>query len=284
MRLITYILVFCLSSAIAQQKIDISTHQYAQKDTASLSLDIYKLASNNALPKACLIYIHGGHFKNGSRKGKTIEHFCGKMVDSNLVVISIDYRLALKHEKNPGPFRVKPLKNAIEIASEDLQSATNWIIGNSAQMQIDTNKVFIMGSSAGAITVLHTDWYKSNKQAHILSSNFKYAGVVACAGAILTFTGKPIYADPPAPTIFFHGTKDRVVFYNKLRIFNRGFYGSATLAKIFEKNEHPYILYSYHKAGHQIAMKPMRKNISEIKSFIRQQITGNGIEAKQIVF
>jgi len=103
---------------------------------------------------------------------------------------------------------------------------------------MDPDCIMISGSSAGAVTVLQADYYLNNKMHsyEILPAGFQYAGVLSFAGAIFSHQGTPDYKEKPAPTLFLHGDKDKVVFYNKLRLFRRGMFGSKPLAKRFKKN------------------------------------------------
>jgi predicted esterase len=197
------------------------------------------------------------------------------MSDHGFVTAAISYRLGLKGEKNIGPLNVKPLKNAIRMAVEDLYSATVFLAQNSLKYSIDPGKIILCGSSAGAVTVLQADYELANANAiaSVLPGGFRYAGVIAFAGAILSFEGKPDYRkQTPAPTMFFHGTDDKVVFYNKMQLFNKGLFGTNALVKRFEKFNYPYYVYRYRDMGHEIAEVPMTRNVMEILAFINDYV------------
>ncbi|MEJ2162866.1 MAG: hypothetical protein P8X60_05980, partial [Robiginitalea sp.] len=155
-----------------------------------------------------------------------------------------------------------------------LYQATGFLISKADELRIDPKTIIVSGSSAGAITSLHADWYKRNK--HTLSQSlpegFQYSGVVSFAGAIFSTSGKPSYEISPAPTLFFHGTADKTVPYNKRQLFNKGFFGSNYLARVFSKKDYLYYLVSQEGAGHEIAVTPMNERLLEVLQFIQTAV------------
>jgi len=247
---------------------------YAQKDTCTLKMDVYY--PENVQPNTpCIIFVFGGGFLMGSKSYDSNVAFCRAMSDQGFVTVAIDYRLGLVGVKNISPTNVKPLEKAIRMAVEDLYSATDFLIKNKEDYNVDAKKIILCGSSAGAITVLQADYELANRNeiAAALPVDFHYAGVISFAGAILTHEWKPDYRKhSPAPTMFFHGTDDKVVFYDKLQVLRLGFFGTNALVKRFEKFNYPYYAYRYRDMGHEIAEVPMTKNITEIVSFINDYV------------
>ncbi len=114
-----------------------------------------------------------------------------------------------------------------------------------------------MGSSAGAITALQTDYSLCNGylNSHLLPDSFRLAGVISYAGAIFSTHGAPKYKlHEPAPTLLCHGDVDKLVIYNKTALFNIGFFGSNSIAKQFKKNGYGYYIRRYTGLGHQVAI------------------------------
>ena len=141
---------------------------------------------------------------------------------------TIDYRLGLKDVKKMGIAQVDVLENAINMAVEDLCAATRYLVDNAEALGIDPRKLILCGSSAGAITVLQTEWAHSNGAActQALPSDFRYAGVVSFAGAVLSRSGAIRYGREPAPTLFLHGTADKIVEYKHIHLLRNHFDGS----------------------------------------------------------
>lgn len=245
------------------------TFTFVTRDTSALKLDVY---THPSIPKnsPCIIFVFGGGFFTGSRDQEFYNRYFNAMVGNKCVVVSISYRLGLKGAKKLSKFNVTPLRNAIGMAVEDLFDATNWVIKNAAKIGVDPAQIILSGSSAGAITVLQGDFEKRNSTplGKHLPEDFQYAGVIAFAGAILSFDGKLKYKIPPAPTMMFHGTEDKLVYYNRIKFFNRSFNGSNYIASVFKKNDYPYYFYRVEKMGHEVSASPLHENLKDIAWFV----------------
>ena len=252
----------------------VETYKFAERDTCSLWMDVYQPTSE-LRKDICVLYVFGGGFIAGSRTKPDNVLFFKEMVARGYTVVAIDYRLGLKGVKL-GPFNLKPGFQAPVIATEDLISATEYIINHKEKLHINPERIAIVGSSAGAITVLHTDHELANRTGMVknLPVNFRYAAVVSFAGAILSTKGRPKYASQPAPTLFYHGTKDKIVVYNKFSIFRKGMYGTKSLVKVFEKNNYPYMVVRYVDMKHQVATFTRFEAQDQICDFIDSVVAG----------
>lgn len=270
-RLCTLLLAIFISITCFSQEITKETFLYAEKGGQELKLDIYrdKTASEGMQP--CLIFVFGGGFKTGSRDYEVYNKYFNHFASRGFVVVSIDYRLGMKDNGAPGVFDTKPLQNAIGLAVSDLYSATAFLLGRAGELGIDPARILISGSSAGAITVLQADYHLSNLHdiAAELPRDFRYAGVISFAGGVFSKEGVPDYERGPAPTLFFHGSADKLVPYKQTRFMNLGMFGSHALAKAFRKKGYTYAFYSLKDVGHEAAEFPMSEMIPETESFIR---------------
>lgn len=273
--LISLLFFFSIFSASAQ--IAKSTHVFAVKDGQELKLDIYSLDSDFNTKQPCLIFVFGGGFKEGTRDAEYYSNYFQYFAERGFKVVSIDYRLGMKNQKVPGVFNYKPLLNSIGIAVADLYSATEFLLEHADYLNIDTSKIIISGSSAGALTVLQADYEKRNQKelASVLPQSFQYAGVISFAGAVFSKEGKPSYKITPAPTLFFHGSGDNLVPYKQIRVFRLGLFGSKSLAKQFRKKGYPYVFYSMDNVGHEAASYPMKEFLPEIEYFIQNLVLNN---------
>lgn len=273
---IVCMLFLCLAGfmpvAVGQQA---DSYQFADRDTCSLWLDVYQ-PTDSVRKDICMLYVFGGGFIKGSRTASDNVLFFKEMVSRGYTVVAIDYRLGLKGVKL-GPFNLKPIFQAPKAASEDLISATEFLINNREKLRINPQKIVLVGSSAGAITVLHTDYELSNRTAMVrsLPADFRYAAVVSFAGAILSAKGRPKYASSPAPTLFYHGTKDKIVIYNKISIFGKGMYGSSSLAKLFKKKSFPFMIVRYKGIKHKVATFTRFEAQDQICDFVDRVVNGN---------
>ena len=260
-----------IAQVLPQDSISKHTFIYAVKDSIQLGLDAYSEATNAGdSARPCVIFAFGGAFVGGRRDDTNYIKYFHTLATHNYTVLSISYRLGLKGVSHLSKFNIAPLRRAIDMAVEDVYTATAWAINHAALLRIDTASIILCGSSSGAITALEADFYKRNDKpiANTLPANFEYAGVVAFAGAILSYDGRLKYQLPPAPTLLFHGTADKIVLYDKVRFFNKGFYGSSSIAGTFSKNNYPFFIYREKGLGHEVAVLPMYKNIPEILSFL----------------
>lgn len=253
-RIIFFTLVFIVASLTPTVTGQANSYRFAQRDTSSLWLDVYQPQTENK-KDICVIYIFGGGFVQGSKTQKDNVSFFNYLAEKGYTVAAIDYRLGLKGVRKVGPFHPKPAFKAVRMATEDLLSATSYIIKHHDALGIDPKRIVLIGSSAGAITALQADYELCNRSepAKVLPENFRYAAVVSLAGAIFSTKGTPRYAAPPAPTLFMHGTKDKIVVYNKIKIFKLGMFGTKAMVKIFEKKDYPFMAIRFEGLKHEVA-------------------------------
>jgi predicted esterase len=256
------------------------TYRFAVKDGTELFLDEYpasagSVTSVDGKAKPAIVFVFGGGFFSGQRSAKSYLKWFKMLNDEGYTLLTIDYRLGLKGVKTKGGLgSVKQFYHAVTIASEDLFSAVKYIIDNAATLDVDPDNLVISGSSAGAMTVLQSDWLLSNgKATEALPEGFRFAGVMSFSGAILSREGMPGYSQTPSPTAFFHGTADKVVNYKKMKVFNWAFAGSDKLVKIFKKNGYTYNIYRYQDHTHEIA-DAMAETFADQIRFLETNVTG----------
>ena len=268
-----YAIVFWLVSVLPIARAqETDTYKFADRDTCSLWLDVYQPA-DSVRKDICVMYVFGGGFVKGSRTKEDNVRFFKDMVSRGYTVVAIDYRLGLKNVKFR-LFDLRPFFRAPEIASEDLISATEFVIHNQEKLRVDPRRIVLIGSSAGAITVLQADHELANRTPMVscLPSDFRYAAVVSLSGAILSAHGRPKYNTLPAPTLFYHGTKDKIVMYRKLSIFGKGIYGSSSLVKVFKKKKVPFMIVRYKGLKHKVASFTRFEAQDQLCGFIDQVI------------
>ena len=234
---------------------NMKTYQYAERDTLQLYLDFYtpKQVHDSTI---CMVYVFGGGFIGGHRDGKFEKAYFEQLVDEGFQVASIDYRLGLKGAKNLSIFNSDPLKDAVNMAAEDAISAIAYLLEHAKELKVNKDYIVMIGSSAGAITSLQVDYALCNGFLNydILPEDFRLAGVVSYAGAIFSKEGKVKYRNhAPAPTMFYHGTADKLVPYKKLKFFKTGLFGTDALVDRFEKFDYPYFARRCEGYGHSVA-------------------------------
>ena len=82
----------------------------------------------------CLVFLHGGGFVIGNLDSHDV--VCRKLAhEGELIVISVDYRLAPEHKFPAAP--------------EDAIAATKWVAANAKQLGVDAARIMVGGDSAG---------------------------------------------------------------------------------------------------------------------------------------
>jgi predicted esterase len=274
MRKILLLFVVMVQSCfvLSAQDVVCETLCFATHDGQELYLDKYALDEVAEAPRPCVIFAFGGGFVQGVRNHEYYSIFFDHLAREGIVVVSIDYRLGLK-DLNPNggvAYMVEAFQNAVNVAVEDMYAATNYVIANAEKWGVDSSKIVISGSSAGAITAVQAEWMRCNgaERAEVLPEGFRYAGVVSCAGAIFSVDGKPKFKSEPAPMMLFHGTSDRNVPYDHAAMFGVGFFGSAYIVKQLERLDAPYWFYSVEYVDHRIAGTPLIYSCDLIMQFI----------------
>lgn len=237
------------------------TYKFAERDSLRLLMDIYYPADGsemtvNGVNKPTILYVFGGGFKMGHRSSGDVNGWFRLLTDEGFTVVAIDYRLGLKDVTKMGVGQQKTLHKAIDMAVEDLFSATKFILDWPETLDIDPSSIVIAGSSAGAITALQAEWELCNRTelASVLPEDFRYAGVMAFSGAVFSNKGSVKYRYmEPATTLMFHGTSDKIVTYKQIKFFNLAFQGSSKIAREFKSKGYDYNIYRFKGNGHEIA-------------------------------
>ncbi len=274
------IIILCMIASLGAwgQK----TYTYTIRDTMEMKLDVYSPQQPRA-DKACVIYVFGGGFFTGARDDSASVIACKRLTEQGFTAISIDYRLKLGNISFDTVKLLKAYKlfyYVIDEAVADCCSAIKFVYEHASELNIDKEKIILTGSSAGAITVLQTDYSRANhlNVARELPSEFIPAAVIPYAGAIYTLKGKVHYDTPPAPTCFFHGTKDRIVNYHRFHAsLQASLNGSDKLEKIFEKNHYNHWILRYEGIGHEVAGY-LPKTIEEFTAFVDAVLSGRDMD------
>lgn len=261
------------------------THKHTMKYTVNGGEELYldRYVSDKANGKRpCVIFVFGGGFATGVRDAEKYVPYFDMLTENGYDVVSVDYRLGLKATQSPdydsksvGLLEtIRTMKNSVNIAVEDVLTATKIILDNAGEWNIDTSKIIVSGSSAGAITSLQAENNICNRTdlAKILPANFNYAGVIAFAGAIFSTSGKPDWDTKPCPVMLFHGNSDSNVPYEKAALLGIGFYGPKILVEQFDEMGTPYYFYSATYRSHVMAEEPMIKNHDEILEFLDKYV------------
>ncbi|NJR38831.1 MAG: alpha/beta hydrolase [Leptolyngbyaceae cyanobacterium CSU_1_4] len=110
----------------------VETIQFAQPKGVPLSLNLYRPLQRGKYP--AIVVIHGGGWQNGSPNDNA--DFSQYMAAQGYSVVSIDYRLAPQYQ--------------FPAQLEDVRTAIAYIQEHADELEVDVNRMALMGRSAGA--------------------------------------------------------------------------------------------------------------------------------------
>ena len=261
--------------------IEQSTRQYAQKQGEVLRMDIFSPEPDTVSHKPVIVYVHGGGFSGGKRDEERHLQFCRRFARKGYLTITIDYTLHMKG-KSFGCDRPSQEKLSTFLKTgQDISRAISYLTKQHKILGIDTTKIILAGSSAGAEAVLHAAfWNKTridgNKQ--ILPESFHYGGVISMAGAIANPDW--ITRKNAVPTMFFHGANDKLVPYGTAphhycEATKAGFlmlFGPEPLTVKLKDLEESYFSLVDPNGGHEWNEIPLYENENEITEFLYQTV------------
>lgn len=274
--------IICLLYSVPTLSQEFTTIQYFSEDTLNLKLDLFlpkNLQVNAKHP--LVIFVHGGGFSGGNRSAghKLAEH----LASQDIACASITYTLYMKDKNFSCDGILSEKVKAIQIAANQLWKATSFFIENASRYNIDTEKIFIAGSSAGAETVLHAAYWDRDVMKvfnHQLTSDFRYTGIIAGAGAIMDLN--VITKETVLPSMVFHGDRDKAVPYGTaahhycphnapgwLMLF-----GSKSIAEHSQSLGAPFVIVTEEGGGHGFAGYYFKNDQKEVSDFVKRVLAG----------
>ena len=251
-------LLLCGLTTLSAQE----TYCYAERDTCSLYLDIWRPAEGSptlvdSLQKPSILFVYGGGFVIGSRKEKFYQPWIQQMQQDGYTVVVIDYRLGMKGVKVgrslPALYRASvDFLNAQQMGVEDVFSAVSFL-HERKDLGIDTDNMVVTGNSAGAIISLACAYDIACGRTEGLPEGFAFKGVMSFAGGLVSLKGAPKFKTAPCPIMLCHGTADKAVAYKHLGTAARGIWGSDWIARHLQKKGWDCCIWRFEGATHDVA-------------------------------
>lgn len=194
----------------------------------TLTLDFYQPTGDTSHARPLIIWAHGGSFLSGSSTDADVDTLCHRFAKKGYACASINYRLGVTSFDSlgfiPALIRaVQDMKAAVRFFYKDKQTSNTY--------KIDTNNIFIGGSSAGSFMALHYAYLKRSCQVTTYISqdtlnalgglsgfsgnqcySEKVKGVIDLCGALGTY-GWLEASD--LPLVSMHGNADNTVNYSR---------------------------------------------------------------------
>lgn len=204
-------------------------------ETRVLEMDIFVPRNDTLTKRPAIIFSHSGAFLLGSRQNDDMIAFCGSFARRGYVTATIDYRLGMGADVARFLGIIVGLnvneKNAQRAgyrAVQDGRAAIRFLKQNAEIYGIDSSKIFMVGSSAGAIQALsvlyldHENEIPGSARAEpelgaldavgLAGPSSKPTAVVSMWGA--TWNTEQI-EDNTTPLFLIHGEDDNIVPFKK---------------------------------------------------------------------
>jgi para-nitrobenzyl esterase len=179
--------------------------------TITLALDMYQPTGDTVATRPAIVWVHGGSFAFGSRTSPELVEEANYFARKGYVNVSIDYRLDSVGCTGGGS-NITRCITAIQQAQQDAQTAVRFLREQAATYRIDTDRIAIGGTSAGAITALNVGYSPENP------GPGQHQGFSSAVRAVQSLSGAQIASGPinagDAPALLFHGTNDALVPYS----------------------------------------------------------------------
>jgi acetyl esterase/lipase len=174
--------------------------------TVTLRLDLYEPTGDTVEHRPAIVWVHGGSFAFGSKTSPELVDQATVFARKGYVNVSIDYRLSATGCTVQNAVCVQSIIDA----QHDAQAAVRWLRANADTYGIDTERISIAGTSAGAITALNVAFSPNEVGT---SGN---PGFPSHVDAAVSLSGAAFRSADPgdAPVLLFHGTNDSLVPYS----------------------------------------------------------------------
>jgi acetyl esterase/lipase len=207
--------------------------------SVNLKMHIFQPVGDSELKRPMLLCFHGGAFVSGNKDHDDMIAFCRTFAAKGYVTATAQYRLGMNASSAVSGAR------AVYRGLQDGRAAIRHLRANASSLKIDTNKIFVLGSSAGAFIGLQVIYMNTSAERPAETQAISHFpptlddgpdlggfdaiepsntggglpnAVVSLWGAIKDTT--LIAATDAIPVLLIHGTADIVVPYGVGSPFN----------------------------------------------------------------
>lgn len=237
-----------------------------KKRDLRLTMDIYEPVDCPG-PKPLILLFHGGAFYIGDKGEPAYVDFGNYFASMGYVAASIDYRLGFRINKGA-------ILNASNDAALDAQAALDALLKTADEHGIDSSRVFLAGSSAGAMIALKVAYEKRPKNCTVRAVGNMWGAV----------SSLDVLHDSSCAIASFHGSDDTVVPYDEgYPIFNtkenidkrlsEKLYGSASITREARKIGLPCSFHTFDGEGHALNTTGKEKTPNAWQPVIRSEMS-----------
>lgn len=205
-----------------------------------LLMDVYEPVDDNAEKRAAVIVCHGGAFVASSKDdfGQKTVAYTDSLAARGYVTASLEYRqgVVMREVTREGADEYDDYIDSLAFsrtvykAIQDVHAAVRYFRKNAAELKVDTNKIYIVGNSAGGMLALENVYARSKKDfpSYIEPEGVKplgeldeygETGVGGHANGVVALWGAIHNADlvknSKVPVFLAHGDSDYVMPFGK---------------------------------------------------------------------
>ena len=190
-----------------------------------LDMDIYEPVGDTLENRPAIVFIHTGAFFSGHNELDDVVDLSIASAKRGYVAININYRLGLNL------LSAYSGERAVYRGVQDGSAAIRYLREFHEEFNIDPDKIFIWGTSAGSLIGLHLANYQDDERPESTfgGGSDPDLGCIDCSGNDYVHNNKPnalvscwgaignlewIDSEDNIPTIMFHGTLDPVIPFN----------------------------------------------------------------------
>ncbi len=203
----------------------------AQGSNQNLTMDVYEPTGDNEPNRPLFVLAHGGSFIAGTKNDADVVAICNSFAKRGYVTASYNYRLGFA----TGVPNKAEATRAVYRAVQDAKACIRWFWKSAREgnpYKIDTNQIFLGGSSAGAFIAIHYAYLNEESELpsdidmgvlgdmHGNSGNPGYPEKVKAIVNLCGAIGDISWIKPnDKPICSMHGTNDATVPYGTQMLY-----------------------------------------------------------------
>lgn len=200
-----------------------------------LYMDIFSPRGDTLSKRPAILFAFSGGFIKGSRHHDDMLAFCDSFAQRGYVTATMDYRIGMAADISsifgiPLNISVSEINitRSMYRAIQDSRAAVRFLKHNADNFGIDTTKIYLVGSSAGAFVALHNLYMDKSQEipplalASLSLGNLDTIGEQGYGGranAIVSMWGAlqnpALIENEQKPTLLIHGGLDSIVYFKK---------------------------------------------------------------------
>lgn len=243
----------------------------------TLFADFFSPQNDTVAKRPLVLFVHGGGFQNGDKSGGYISLSKKFFVGKGYVFASINYRLGIEEPKTNQQYF-----EALYRAASDVETSIAYFKKNADKYRIDTNNIFLIGSSAGSKAIMGAMYlppsFITQKMRQAVWGNIHFSalqqsllpnvkGVIDCWGALPAYN----WLKPGAVPIFcVHGKADKTVPFDSSYSYHGFSYGGLILYHQALKMGIPTGIRLFENTGHTLDNNSLKQDsaLQEINAWM----------------